>query len=403
MLQKVDSSLVNLPFPAAQFPISSNRIFIDIINNTTIEVFACDFDGNRTPCPPVQPLGFAKQSLIVRYRSLDANRLKEERSQKPTQKPLQYIHGQFEISAKDLKSGDVFYLKELGYTIGIDEQEVLLQHPKLDLTIQRVITETVFQELGGHQDSILKCIINDPLGRFKQAYIGIYGHVFQTKVSTNEHLEPRCDIYCRNLNGEYDVYSLELEALAKGLCEIKEFDESSMCICTDKETVHAWVFRTRGKNTIGFTKEEIEKVEKDLKKYYEAIISEKNDELKAAKHRYDLLNATLQTKLNQEMMLSKHEHDKRQMDQDAKIEDLKYKKEVVSAKTADVAAVSNLIKAAAIIIPALVGLVIYVLKQSDSSDKKKVFALASLGLAMFMGGFHKVLSGSMSWLVNLFS
>lgn len=403
MLPKaVKYSLVDLPYPMAQVPVSSTRIFIEVINNTFLDVYACDFDGNRTLCPQIRPSGYAGQSLIIRSRSMNNARMKEEATHhKYGQPDHKYTHCQFEISVKDLQKGDVFYIKELGYTFSINEDEVLLQHPKLDLTIEKKIAESIAQLKDSHQDAIIKCVINDPFGRFKNAYIGMYGHVFHVKVSNKEHLEAKCDIYCRNLNGEYDTYTVDIEDLAKGICEIEEFDEKSMCICTDKESVHAWVFRNKGKYTAGFSKEEIEKIEKDLKKHYESIISERDEEIKSLKHRNDLLSTSYQEHLQRETLRAKHLHETKSMIHGEAIEDLKYKKEVVSARASDISATSNIVKAAGIIIPAVVGLAIFFSKSAAAASS--ALAVGPVGLLASIGiGLCKYIGAGISWLFNLF-
>lgn len=401
MLKVVNYSLVDLSYPTSQIPISSTRVFIEVLNNTFLDVYACDFDGNRTLCSQIQPVGFTQNTLIIRFRAMNRGMMTEEAKISYPKKEKKYTHCQVEIPVKELQTGNVFYIKELGYTFSINEQDVLLKHPKLDLTIQKKIDDSVAQRLDGHQDAIVKCIINDPLGRFRQAYIGLYGHVFQTKVLNKENLEARCDIYCRNLNGEYDVYSVDIEDVAKGLCEFSEFPEGSLCISSEKESVHAWIFRNKGKAAVGFSKEEIEKIEKDLKKYYESIIGEKDEEIKTLKHRNDILNNTFQTRLSHEMMLSKHKHETNQFVNTERMEELKFNKEVVSAKSADITATSNIVKAAGIIIPAVIGLAVFFSKQAAAATSAA--AMGPIGWVVGAGMcFCKLIGSGLSWIVNLF-
>lgn len=397
----VNYTLVDLPFQMEQIPVASTRIFIEVINNTFLDVYACDFNGNRTLCPQVQPVGYNRQSLIIRTRSMDRRRMKEEAAFRYSKEPQKYTHCQFEIPVRDLQKGDVYYVKELGYTFSINEEEVLLQHPKLDLTIEKKIADTVQIIKDSHQDAIFKCIINDPFGRFKTAYLGFYGHVFPVKVSNKEHLEAKCDIYCRNLNGEYDIHSIDIEELTKGLCEIKDMDDNILSICADKESAHAWVFRNKGKYTSGFTKEEIEKIEKDLKKHYESILSEKDEEIKSLKHKNDLLSTAYQEHLQRETLKAKHLHETRSMIHDSQIENLKYQKEVVSARSADISATSNIVKAAGIIIPAVLGLAIFFSKQAAAASS--ALTVGPIGLLASIGiGLCKYIGAGISWLFNLF-
>lgn len=401
MLKVVNYSLVDLAYPTAQIPISSTRVFVEVLNNTFLDIYACDFDGNRTLCSQIRPVGFTPNTLIIRFRAMNRDTMKDEATISYPKKERKYTHCQVVIPVKELQTGNVFYIRELGYTFSINEQDVLLKHPKLDLTIQKKIDDSVEQRLDSHQDAIVKCIINDPLGRFRQAYIGLYGHVFQTKVLNKENLEARCDIYCRNLNGEYDIYSVNIEDVVKGLCEFAEFPTGALCISAEKESVHAWIFRNKGKAAVGFSKEEIEKIEKDLKKYYESILGEKDEEIKLLKHRNDILSNTFQTRLNHEMMMSKHRHETNQFACTERLEDLKYNKEVVSAKSADITATSNIVKAAGIIIPAVIGLAVFFSKQAAAATSAA--AMGPIGWVVGAGMFVcKFIGSGLAWIANLF-
>lgn len=413
MLREMTCDPVALDCPIEEVSVTSVRSVIDIRNNTRIPVYACDVNGEHTVCPCTTGHGRYDNSLVVRFRTVRGPRMDTDRKLFPRQNgQTKFTHWEVVIPERDLLTGSVLFLKEIGYTFGIDATAVKLRHPKLDINIEQRIYAEVSSRLACHHQAPVVLVANDPHGRIDNIYLGMGSFVMRAMVTNEPSMDEIFQLRKLNTNGRYQETDIAIKDILNGSLEITEFEDGPMFIATTESAVTAWVFRNKQKPE-GYTKEELETIENDLKQHYERQLKTLKADNATMKEDNLKLNTILANHLAHESTVMKNAHDKTKMEHDEKqmqhelmTDQLKLKKEIVSANSSDITAGSNIVKAAAIIIPAVIGLAVIIAKNTNA-----VFAGLSgawsvgkaVGGALWRGA-KKVggwIKDGVSWFMNL--
>ena len=363
-----------------------------ILNYTDETIYVLSMAGDLEEIPPMST---SMQVIITRAKSVYiyhrkqtapndstqrntlAKELKDECMCSHKQDRNKYINTtNYTIPEMDLDE-NVFYLKQLGLVIGTDPNLVVNYIPVDNPYFVNIINKEIERKISGYNQAPWKFCFNDPDKRINHIYVSFGKTISQIPVMHDPAQDLFGVIEFVDKSQKRIKYTVDFKELINNknhillsIGEQDEVDQDVLCVGLSKDEVNKWIYEARVNNDRIYTK-------LDLDKHVKASVYQLEETCSKLKFE----NKTLQSELTSCNKLlneyQKREEDVRQRDEKrrqeefelirmraelasdelkSKTEDVKYRKEVTSAKASEVSSWSTIIKSIAVIIPVVIGL-----------------------------------------------
>lgn len=275
----------------------------------------------------------------------------------------------YEIELTDLLTKKAIYIPALGNAIAMTAAAAVRYNPSNPNYRDRIVHETVESIISNLHDAPIKCDINDPEGRTDVVYFGVGDFVVSSQVRHDRTREVCCNLQIKNKYQMYETVKLDYNAILSESHSFSTDDHAEIIVSTKAEDIEAWRITRRLSVNKQYSKDELQKYHDMQSDGLKRTIAEQKDNIRDLELKIKELDRERLVYLeretaekNKESGLRKEEHELRKMDRTNELYDLKreseqlrVRKECVSASANDVATIGTIAKASAVILPLAVG------------------------------------------------